>query len=167
MHIKKINIIAALFFLLCVPMIINVFAKIVDVKITEIRYRCKIDSYNPLYHIWFFLFEAENREFLWKEKKCLNEKGCYREIIFSNQSRVMADFFSQGNELRAMVDFAGEEWKGKLNPEQTKTWFDMLDFSRRAMPGDIYTADYKTAKNHYRISIQSRREVGLLAGANL
>jgi len=159
MHIKKLCILVI--FLLFFSFFVENLNSSEGEKLTGIRYRCRIDSYNPLFYIWFFLFEAENREFLWQEKDGLNEKGRYHEIIFSNKSRVVANFFSQGDELRAMVDFGSEEQRGELNPKQTIIWFSMLDFSRLANPGDVYQSDYKTSENEYRILITAQRFVML------
>ncbi len=159
-----IRIIAVLFSLLCALAAINVFAVMTDVKITEIHYRCSVDSYNPLYHIWFFLFESGNREFVWQEKNILNENGRYHEVIFSNKSKVVANFSSQNNEFRAMLDFDDGEWQGELAEKQVKVWFSMLDFSRRAMPGDVYETDYRTKKGEYRILITAEQFVTIFLG---
>lgn len=103
----------------------------------------------------FFLFKADNREFLWREKEGFNENGYCREILFSNKSRVVARFFSQNREVGGIVDFGGGDQREELSSEQAKVWFEMQKFSRSAKPGDIYRTDYKTAKNDYKICIEA------------
>ncbi len=128
-------------------------------KITEIRYRSRVQSDNLIYRILFFLFNAENRKFLLREKEGFDEGGAYREISLFNKCRLVARFFSQNGIFAAKIDFSGKEWAEELNDEQVKIWFGMQKFSRSAEIGDIFLADYRTAKNDYKISIQAQKKI--------
>ena len=132
MLFKKIGIAAAILFLAATVVIAGNQDK---VRIEEIRYRCRLESYNPLWHILFFLFSSDNREFLWREKIGISDSGRLREVELFNKSRRVIRFFNQGENYEAEIIFGGEE-SGQLNPEQAKAWFEMWDFVRSAKVGE-------------------------------
>lgn len=154
MRLKKIFICIVMCLLFW--LVAGVGETMTEIRITDIHYRCRIENANPLWHVLFFLFNSENREFFWREKNSISERSYYHEVEFFNKSCLVAKFISKNGNCEAMVNFGGEEWRGKLNPKQAKAWFEMQDFSRSAKPGDIYSAGYKTSKNDYKIFIEAR-----------
>jgi hypothetical protein len=156
MNFKKISALLTVLFLFFGLMMTDASADPGSKKLVKIRYCCSIESSNPLWHILFFLFKSENREFLWIEKSNPGENGICREILLYNKRRLVADFFSRNKKVGGTVDFGGEEWRGKLNSEQAEVWFEMQKFSRMAAPGDVYRANYKAYKNNYLIFIEAK-----------
>ena len=93
MFLKKIGIAAVIIFLAATVVIANSRD---GVKVEEIRYRCRLESHNPLWHILFFLFSSDNREFLWREKSGVSDSGRLREVELFNKSRRVIRFLNQG-----------------------------------------------------------------------
>ncbi len=54
-------------------------------KTVEYRYQCRL----------FFLFSADNREFVWREKSGGDGAGFFREILLFNKRGQVIRFFSR------------------------------------------------------------------------
>lgn len=158
MSFKKIFIAAIVFSLFSAAIVV---AAPDGFKISEFRYQCRVESHNPLWHILFFLFSADNREFLWREKNGFDGKGDYREISLFNKSREVARFFSGSGICRGKVDFGAKDMTGELTAEQAGAWFEIGDFILSARPGEEFRVPYRTAENSFFITIRAREKVFL------
>lgn len=153
---KKI-IILAIFFCLFFRLAAEIKSESNNAEIIHLRYKCRIETSNPLWRIFFFIFIGDSREFLWHEKRCEDEYDPYREIIVLRNGRQVAVFFSQGEfSSFGKTNFGNDELGGNLDARQVKKWFEMQNFSQTAAPGDIYTTDYRTSESDFKITIKAQ-----------
>ncbi len=157
MHFKKIFITAAISLFFLVQTVTPETKE--DFKTIELRYRCRVESVNPLWHILFFLFGADNRDFLWREKVGHDGGGYFRKILLFNRSRQVVKFFAREDYYEAEVDFGSKDESGVLTAEQAKFWFEIEEFAKSALPGEKYEAVCQTSKNAFLIFIEAREKV--------
>ncbi len=121
----------------------------------ELRYRAKLETSNPLWHVAFFLI-FNSHDFIFSEIS--GKEDFSREITITNGGREVARIFYSNGSYGGKVSISPEYWEAELNREQAKTFFEILDFIHSAEPGSARSGNYLGKKSLYRFYVKAVKE---------
>lgn len=134
-----------------------IFPVLSDAQEKETRYRLKIKTVNPIFHLLFSLFYSENQVLVFKEKKAHEGESYAREFELSSRERILAKLFSRNGESGGFASFGKSNLSGNFNPEQIRILFEIFDFAQLAGNDDSYTTIYKTSRAEYCVEITAEK----------
>jgi hypothetical protein len=157
---KKISVLATAIVVFC--SLAGSLAGVEEIKDSgckefEIRYRCYLETANPIWHILFFL-TFSSRDFIFKEKTARDAGKCCREAMILNENIEIARLVFSKGVFKGSANIGTKYWEAEFNPEQAKSLFEILDFIRAAKPGFAYNGNFQNRKSLYWISVNAVRE---------